>query len=212
MIVLGILEGIFNILLPISIIISSIIGMKKMFAGSSQENAESNVSEQKGNADWKDNVKVIIKISTIVVFIIGVVLVVVNIKKLYWLIIFIGVPAYLERIVGTYRSFGIVERVVKSSDNGKLSFKEQTAIKTLAYALWFLGISKIFENVIEKICAYPNAYLSDMFVAFCYVLIFYLYIFFICALLPELISSAIILIKKINAILPWKGNEPTPKS
>lgn len=63
-------------------------------------------------------------------------------EKLYWLIIFLGVPTYLERITGTYQSFDIVEKAVKTSDDGKLSFKEQTAINTLVYALCFWGYIK----------------------------------------------------------------------
>ena len=206
MIILNVLERIFNILFTISIIISAIVGMKKMFASSSQESTESNVSDNENNkSSWKDNLKLAIILSAIVVLIVGVVFIVINIKNLYWLIIFISVPTYLEQITGTYQSFGIVEKVVKSSNNGKLSFKEQVAIKTLAYALWFLGIYKIFEKVIANSYACTNVYLSDMSVALIYVLAFYLYIFFICSLLPELIFSAIRLLKKIFAILPWKS-------
>lgn len=142
---------------------------------------------------------------TIVVLIIGVLFIMINFKNLYWLIIFIIVLTYLERITSTYQSLEIVEKIIKSSDNGKLSFKEQTAIKTLAYALWFLGIYKIFEKVIENIYTCSNIYLADMSVALTYVFVFYLYIFFICSLLPELIFSVIKLLKKIFAILPWKS-------
>ena len=175
MIILKVIEGIFNILFTISIIISTIAGTKKMFASSSQESTESNVSDNENNkSNWKENVKLVIILSTIIVFIVGVVFIVIKIKNLYWLIIFIGVPTYLERITGAYRSFGIVEKVVKSSDNGKLSFKEQVAIKTLAYALWFLGIYKIFEKIIEITIACTNVYLSDMLVVLIYVMAFYL--------------------------------------
>lgn len=125
-------------------------------------------------------------------------------KKLYWLILFLGLPTYLERITGTYQSFGIVEKVVKSSDNEKLSFKERTAINTLAYALWFWGLYQMFEKAIEKVAACSNAYLSDVIIVLIYVVAFYFYIFFICSLLPGIIFSAIKLLKKIYEVLPWK--------
>lgn len=206
MIILNVLVRIFNISFIASIIISAIAGTKKLFASSSQESTESNISDNENNkSSWKDNFKLVIMLSTIVVFIVGVMFIAIKIKNLYWLIIFIGIPAYLKGITGTYQSFGIVEKVVKSSNNGKLSFKEQAAIKILAYALWFLEIFKIFEKIIENIYACTNVYLLDMSVALIYVLVFYLYIFFICSLLPELIFFVIKLLKKIFAILPWKS-------
>lgn len=206
MIVLNVLKCIFNILFIISIIISAIVGAKKVFANSSQEGTKSNVSDNGNNkSNWKDNVKLLIKLSTMVVFIVGLVFIVINMKKLFWLIIFIGVPTYLEQITGIYQSFGIVEKVVKSSDNGKLSFREQAAIKILAYALWFLGIYKIFEKIIENVITYTNTYLSDVLVVLIYAMAFYLYIFFICSLSSELTFFIIKLLKKIYDLLPWKS-------
>ncbi len=205
MIILNQLECIFNILFPTSIIISMIVGIKKVFANPPQEGTENNVSNNENSkSNWKYNVKLANKLLTIVALIVGLVLIVINIKKLYWLIIFIGVPVYLERITGIYQSFGIVEKVVKSNDNGKLSFREQVAIETLAYALWFLGVFKIFEKIIENVITYANAYLSDMLVVVIYAVLFYLYIFFICSLLPILIFFVIKLLKKIYDLLPWK--------
>ena len=89
-------------------------------------------------------------------------------------------------------------------DTGMLSFKERTAINTLAYVLWFLGLYQIFEKAIEKIASCSNAYLSDVIIVLIYVIAFYFYIFFICSLLPEIIFSTIKLLKKIYEVLPWK--------
>lgn len=204
MIVLDVLEHIFNNLFILYIIISLVAGMKKMFSNSPKESTESNDSDNVSNkCNWKDNVKLVITLSTLVLFIVVVMFIMMSVKKMYWLIIIIGVPAYLEQIVGTYQSFGIVKKVVKSSDSGKLSFKEQAAINILAYTLWFFGIFKFFEKIIEKTYICTNVYLSDMFVALIYVLAFYLYIFFICSLLPELIITVINILKKIYDKLPW---------
>lgn len=203
MIVLDVLERIFNNLFIIYIITSFIVGMKKMFSSFSKESAESNDSDNVSNkGNWKDNVKVVIILSTLVLLIVVFIFIMRNIKNMYWLII-IGTPAYLEQIVNTYQSFGIVKKVVSSSDSGKLSLKEQAAINMLAYILWFFGIYKIFEKIIEKTYMYTNVYLSDMFVALIYVLVFYLYIFFICSLLPELIITVINILKRMYDKLPW---------
>ena len=204
MIVLDVLKRIFNNLFILYIIISLVAGMKKMVLNSPKESTESNDSDNVSNkCNWKDNVKLVITLSTLVLFIAIVMFIMMNIKNMYWLIIIIGVPAYLEHLVGTYLSFGIVKKVVKSSDSGKLSFKEQVAINILAYTLWFLGIFKFFEKIIEKTYMCTNVYLSDIFVALIYVLAFYLYIFFICSLLPELIITVINILKKMYDKLPW---------
>ena len=204
MIVLDVLERIFNNLFILYIIISFVAGMKKTFLNSPKESTESNDSDNVSDKrNWKDNVKLVIALSTLVLLIAVVMFIMMNIKNMYWLILIIGVPAYLEQIVGTYQSFGIVKKVVKSNDGGKLSFKEQVAINILAYTLWFFGIFKFFEKIIEKAYMCTNVYLSDMFVALIYVLVFYLYIFFICSLLPELIITVINILKNMYYKLPW---------
>lgn len=205
MIILNFLENIFRVLLPIALTISAIDGGKRVFSNSSENDTEKERTENKDNSSsWEEKVKYAIVISAIALYIIGIVFVIFNMKKLYWLILFLGLPTYLERITGTYQSFGIVEKVVKSSDNEKLSFKERTAINTLAYALWFWGLYQMFEKAIEKIAACSNAYLSDVIIVLIYVVAFYFYIFFICSLLPGIIFSAIKLLKKIYEVLPWK--------
>lgn len=186
-------------------IVSLIVGRKNIFLGSPKEGTESNDSDNVSNrCKWKDNVKLVITLSTLVLFIVIVMFIMMNIKNMYWLlIIIIGVPVYLEQIVGMYQSFGIVKKVVKSSDSGKLSLKEQVAINMLAYALWFFGKFNFFEEVIEKTYMCTNVYLLDMFVALIYVLVFSLYIFFICSFLPELIITVIKILKKMYYKLPW---------
>lgn len=205
MIILNFLENIFRLLLPIALAISAIDGVKKIFSNSLEKDTEKDEADDKNNLpSWEKKVKYAIVISAIALFIVGFLFIFVKMKKLYWLILFLGLPTYLERITGTYESFGIVEKVVKSSDNGKLSFKERTAINTLAYVLWFLGLYQIFEKAIEKFATCSNAYLSDVIIVLIYVVAFYLYIFFICSLLPGIIFSAIKLLKKVYKLLPWK--------
>lgn len=205
MIILNFLENIFRFLLPVALIISAIDDGKRIFSSSSENDTEREGEENKNNtSDWEKKVKYAIVISAITLFVVGIVFIIFNMKKLYWLILLLGLPTYLEQITSAYLSFGIVEKVVKSGDTGMLSFKERTAINTLAYVLWFLGLYQIFEKAIEKIASCSNAYLSDVIIVLIYVVAFYFYIFFICSLLPGIIFSAIKLLKKIYEVLPWK--------
>ena len=205
MIILNVLQRIFNILFLMSIIISVFVGTKEIFTKLSQESDEKNSSNNESDeSSWRENIHTAIMLTSVLVLICGIVFIVVNQKELYWVLFLIGVPMYLERIIGTYQSFGIVETVVKSSDNEKLSFKEQTAIKTLAYVLWFLGMYHIFEKIIECVALYTNTFLSDLLLALIYVVVFYLYIFFIFSLLPELLFLVIKILKKVYVLMPWK--------
>lgn len=204
MIVLNTLEHIFNIIFWISIIISITGWVKRTFLISFREREQDNTSDKMPNKyNWKYNLELIIKLSTIVVIIVVMIQIAKSIKKLYWLLI-IGVPIYLELIVDTSQSFGIVGRVVRSRDNSRLSSKEYLAISTLAYILWIFGKFNIFEKIIENACMCSNVYLSDLSVALIYVLAFCTYIFFICALLPKPIVTIINTLKNIHSRLPWK--------
>ena len=70
MIVLDVLKRIFNNLFILYIIISLVVGMKKMVSNSPKESTESNDSDNVSNkSNWKDNVKLVIALSTLVLFI-----------------------------------------------------------------------------------------------------------------------------------------------
>ena len=206
MIVLNALEHIFNNLFVISILVSVVSGAKKIFSNTSQEEKENTtLSNKKSTICFQDYVKAAIIISALIVFVLGVIIIVIKYKRLYWTIFFLGVPVCLEQITGTYISLGIVGEVVRSKDNSQLSFREQAAIKTLAYVLWFCGIFHFWEEGIKHIYACSNIHISDMLIVLLFVTAFYLYIFFICSLLPELIFCTIKLLKKIYAIMPGKS-------
>lgn len=202
MIVLNVLKRIFNSLFIVFIFLSFGIELKKVFLESPKENtAQDNESNTN---DWKEKVKSITLLASIVIFVTVIIVIMIKARHLYWLIIIMGVPIYLEWIAGTYQSFVIIGGVVKASASGKLSTKERAAISVLAYALCIFGDLSIFEDFIEKIYDYTNVYLSDMLVALIYILIFYLYIFFSCALFYSLTITLINILKSIYDKLLWK--------
>ena len=201
MIIVNVLEDIFNTLFIISIFISIVTDIRKAFQKKGSEDGVSNKDEERFS--WHDIVKIVVKMSAIVVVMVGIFLLLSN--KVYWPIMFIGVPMYLERIIGAYLSFGIVENVVKSKDKGMLSFKERLAIKMLAYALWCWSVFQMNEKLIEQVYVCKSLFWVDVLAGLSIVGIIYLYIFFICSLLPELIVSSIKFLKIIYAVLPGKN-------
>ena len=206
MIILNILEHIFHFLFPISIIISLIIETIRNFSVSSEHSDKDTTSNNtKKIHNWKNNVQTAITISTAIIFIFVILLIAIKVKNLYWLIILISVPFYLEQLIVTCQSIGIIQKVIKSNGSDKLSSKEWAAINILAYAIWFLKIQNIFEKIIERITKITNVYLSDIFSVLTYTLIFSIYIFLICSLLLELVITVLDIIKKLLHKLPWNA-------
>lgn len=206
MIILNILESIFNVLVPISIFVLLIVEIKRISSHSSKNNAECTYSNtNKNNPQWENMVEGAILITTALVFLVLIFLLLLKIKNRHWIIRIITIPVYLEQFIIIYQSIGIIQQVVKSNDNKKLTFKELTAINTLAYLIWFLKIQIIFEKIIKRIYNTSYIYLADMLVAFSYILIFSLYIFFICAISSELTIIVLNITKNICDKLPWKA-------
>ena len=93
-------------------------------------------------------------------------------KEWAWLCILFCAPAYLSRMVGAYKSVGIIGQVVGVEKADKLSLREYWAIETASYALWFLDLYKLPDKLMECAKMMPHTVASD------------LYVFLTCALLP----------------------------
>lgn len=205
MIILNILEHTFNVLVPISIFILLFVHIKKISLCSSKNNTKCDCLDNNDpKPKWENTVEAVILISTALVFLVLSFWVLIKIKNQNWIIRIITLPVYLEQIIIIYQSIKIVQNVVKSHDGGMLSFRELTAINTLAYLTWFLKLQNIFEKIIEHLYNSIHIYLTDILIAFIYVLIFSLYIFFICALFSELIIIFFKSLKNISTKLSCK--------
>lgn len=201
MIVIETLEKIFNILLPISLIIAFFTGIKEKVA---KENIEiTKFSQTKEESTWINKVDIFIKIISII-FLIGLIVILWIKCKITWIWLVFAFPVYIERIIEAYISIGIVRDVVTSPQKEKLSYREKNAIGTVAYIVWFWGIYNGFEKIVEVIREYPHIIISDFSMIMCYVFTLFLYIFFICALSPNLIFFCIDELKKINIFFSSK--------
>lgn len=209
MIVLYTLERIFNGLFLTSFFMLFVAKVKEVslrysdncVKGIESDNSGNNASS---NERWKDIVELLILISTVIVFVFVVILMSKNIKNSYWLII-IGVPGYLNGAINVYKSFEIVEKVVKSNEKGKMTFKDQIAIHILSYAFWVIGGFNIFEKVIEKAYNYKNVYLSDIMIALFYIFLTCTYLFFICSFFWRLFVSFMCVAKFVYSKLPCRN-------
>ncbi len=199
MFVFNILERVFNIVFILSIVFTLIDYVIKWFSNSCKEfKRKSDSSKVYIDNDSNDKIQMMTTIVSLIVFILIVFGVCFEIKRLMWLFIIIIIPTYMEKVVIAYQSIGMVKDIIQSSDRRKLSLKERTSIYLLAYGVWFLGAFNVWEKLVEKIYVFDNTYISDIGIALIYILIFSIYIFFICGLFPDLIVYTITMLRWIN--------------
>lgn len=199
MFVFNILERVFNIVFILSIVFTLIDYVIKWFSNSCKESKrKSDSSKVYIDNDSNDKIQMMITIVSLIVFILIVFGICFEVKRLMWLFIIIIIPTYMEKVVIAYQSIGMVKDIIQSSDRRKLSLKERTSIYLLAYGVLFLGAFNVWGKLVEKIYVLDNIYISDIGIALIYILIFSIYIFFICGLFPDLIVYTITMLRWIN--------------
>lgn len=201
MILINALKKIFEILFIFSLIISIFVGLREKTPQDREKTGEKTKVEE---IVWHRRVKILISISVIFVLLIGFIFIWTKYKELSWLFFVFGMPAYLEHVLGTYISLGILGNVINSKDSGKMSARELAAIETLAYAIWFLGIYNFGSKLSELAIGYPDDIISDIMIVVLYVSLLFIYTFFICALIPTPLFYSIMLLIRINEYLPGK--------
>ncbi len=201
MIIIDTLEKIFNILLPISLLTVAFTGVKQKILEDSKKTKE--VASDDIGTCWKSNVETFMAILSII-FLLGVIIFLWIKCKISWILIACAFPVYIQNIIEAYISIGIVRDVISVPQKEKLSIREKNAIGTVAYIVWLCGVFNIFEKILDKVEKIENAISWDMFMTLSYVFLEFIYIFFICALFPNLIFFAITILKKINRFIPLK--------
>lgn len=206
MIVIHILKYIFNLLFMIIICETGLKAIIKPFIKRKTNEEDNGFDEDIGKRNWQYVFKILIWILEIIPLMALYVFVFKNIKTMFWLLVIICLPGFLQQFIGVLYSFGIVGNVIKLKEKGSLSSEEKSALSILAFVICFLGEYNFFENIIIFVQKCQNVYISDISVAIGYVFVFYVYIFFICSLFTELISEIIRILIKINSIFPKRIN------
>ena len=206
MIVIHILKYIFNLLFMIIICETGLKAIIKPFIKRKTNEEDKGFDEDIGKRNWQYVFKILIWILEIIPLMALYVFVFKNVKTMFWLLVIICLPGFLQQFIGVLYSFGIVGNVIKLKEKGRLSSEEKSALSILAFVICFLGEYNFFENIIIFVQKCKNVYISDISVAIGYVFVFYVYIFFICSLFTELISEIIRILIKINSIFPKRIN------
>lgn len=156
---------------------------------------------EKKTTPLKVCILVIVVIATLAIIIGGIFLVGFEYKILAWILLVACIPFYLSYITGTFISIGIVRNVVQSGTKKPLSEKENLAIQTISYTLYFVDACKLPSKLMEYLKSLENIIVSDMLYILSYVILLFLYSFFVCALLlvPLAVLSKIMI--NLNAVI-----------
>lgn len=200
MIVVDTLKRIFNLVLPIALLIMVFM-----------EIPQRNITDNDGvEIDDNKKMKREVVINTIMmflvvgIFIVLIVLIVTKYRTLFWIITLFAIPGYLQNFTDAYISVGIIGTIVNTNNCEKLSQKERVAINSFAYIIWFLGLFKFYDFIFEKINNCPNDIIADFLLLIVCVALSFIYIFLICALLIIIFIACIKIVKKICSLIPKK--------
>lgn len=205
MLIISVLDRTFNILLIVYIIVLFVIKRKEIFSTNLDKQSQKKSKEKPYNTAF-ENYKEFITNSVLIIFLIMIIFIILKMKNWYWILIIFGIPVCLRLLVVTYQSIRIIRKVVSPKGNDKLSYKELTSLIVLAYVIYLFKVQNILSTIIDNISVYSNAYLSDILLAITYILIFSIYLFFICSLFAESLISTINIFKTIYANCPWKNS------
>jgi len=194
------LKNIFNILLPVTLIIFFLTGMKEKKV---TEKADIENFSNNNELEWQNRIKILLEVFSNVIMI-GLILFTWIKLRVYWIFWAFCISVYIKHLVNFYLSIGIVGNVVKSNSKDKLTVQELAAIEALAYVLWLIGLYDGFEWVIGKATEFSNVIVSDLLLIVLHIAIVFMYAFLICALLPVSLSFCLNILKWVDKYIPGK--------
>ena len=135
---LDFLKIVFLVVFLFSLILTTALYTKKAFVAEKGDAKSDNLpKEQKDVAVNK--VHLFVLISTMLLLIVGLILLWIKYPQYKWVIFIPGLPVYLGYLTGALRSISILGNVIKVQSNDDLSPREQAAIQSIAYGIFYLG-------------------------------------------------------------------------
>lgn len=209
MIVLTKLENIFDVLFILSFILAIVLSIKVIYLLNKYDNANNIVTSANLENNHKDNLKnkleIIIELMIFILYVaITILCLVFRTKTIFLCVIFFVffVPAYIKDIVCICKSIFSIFKLIDINNNGQLNITELYNILIIENTIWILERLCVIKKIFKMINALNNNFLYDALIAAIYIIIFYVYIFFICSMLPIIFTYYVDLIymlyKKIN--------------
>ncbi len=200
MIIFETLKNVFNLVLPLALILNIFVYLPKELVKQSVDSTISSGNKVKINKE-----RVIINTMIVIVeimLVIGIIyLSFTRVRALSWIIVILAIPGYIDNFTDAYVSVGIIGTLINSDDNNKMSNRERNAITSFAYVIWFFGYLKFFDYIIDFLEGISNELLVDALQGIFYVVFSFIYIFLLCALMPVFFSAIFKGLKLIYKLL-----------
>lgn len=154
---------------------------------------------------WKYLVKILILFSMPGIVYVIIMLIFLKQKDnhiIYCFIVLMAIPGYIKGALSIMKPFTTIKKIISTSDNNNLSFQEQINFIVFGPVMMVLERLNIFKILANKCSMINNCYLSDFFIALIYIIIYCIYIFFICLLfIIPAISIANFVRKILNMVI-----------
>ena len=209
MIVLTKLENVFDVLFILSFILAIVLSIKVIYLLNKYDNANNIATSANLENNHKDNLKnkleIIIELMIFILYVtITILCLVFRTKTIFLCVIFFVffVPACIKDIACICKSIFSIFKLIDINNNGQLNLTEFYNILIIENTIWILERLCVIKKIFKIINALNNNFLYDALIAAIYIIIFYVYIFFICSMLPIIFTYYVdliyILYKKIN--------------
>ncbi|OUP55922.1 hypothetical protein B5F14_10015 [Faecalitalea cylindroides] len=198
-VIIDVLEKIFNILLPFSLL-AIIFEEYKQNISKNTKKTEVVVTEDI-RSSWKSNVETFMSILITIFLIFGAIYLCIE-CKMSWILTFFAFPLYIQQVIEAYLSVGVVRDVISASQIEKLSLREKKAIGAIAYIVCLCGVFNIFEKILNTVGKIENPIIWDFAMTLSYVFLEFLYIFFIFTFFPNILFVVFNILKKMSRFFP----------
>lgn len=203
--VINICRQIFNFVFMLSTFSYLIMNFREQIPKDEKEENEKKETSKLFKEDkWYDVLQITIVILALIIFLLFVIYGIIN-KKFLWFFWVMGVPVSLERITHALVSIGVIGNVVKTNTDGRLTFKEHSALFLVSGVVVMLQLRDCFESCINFVTKHFNSITSDLLLLLIHVLVLYIYFFLTCSLIPTLILFLEKLLRKLVLYIPGRS-------
>lgn len=157
-------------------------------------------TEQSKAKKFKNIYITILNFAVVIAFLVAIFKLLFSCKSNFQLLfVIIFSPVYLKPVFDACFAADVVNNLLKSKDDRRISLNERVAINTLAYAIVILKLYKIPDRFMDLFLRVENNILFDVLILFYYIVAFFVYIFLLCSLISNIVFYFIKIINKMYA-------------
>lgn len=124
------LRAIFNIVLPIALLLNIFLDPPIEIV---KQSTDSSTDMYSSTDKCKTTINTIFTILVIILVIVGRGFIIIRFRFLKWIIILLAISGYVQNFIDAYVSVSIIGKIVNSDNKSKMSKRERNAINSSAY-------------------------------------------------------------------------------